>query len=66
MTTPSSPPHLRKVFFTGIFFLIPIGITWWVLAVLVDKVQGYARPLVEAVVTQLAATAQVPSAVDGN
>jgi len=42
--------RLRKMFVTGIFFLIPIGITWWVLNFLVDRVQGYARPMVESAV----------------
>ncbi|MDJ0840905.1 MAG: DUF502 domain-containing protein [Acidobacteriota bacterium] len=60
MTTHSSGLHLRKVFFTGIFFLIPIGITWWVLTVLVDKVQGYARPLVEMVVNRFAVDMVAP------
>ena len=38
---------LRKVFFTGIFFLFPIGVTFWLLSVLVKTMEGYARPLVE-------------------
>ena len=45
---------LRKMFFTGIFFLIPIGVTYWILEFLVGKAQGYARPFVESVVHLLA------------
>jgi len=47
------PHYLRRTFLTGIFFLIPIGITWWVLNVLVNSVQGLSRPLVEATVHAL-------------
>ena len=44
----SDKPHfLRKWFFTGIFFLIPIAITYWLLSFLIERTQGYARPIVE-------------------
>lgn len=38
---------MRKKFFAGLFFLIPIAVTIWLLDLLILKTQGYARPLVE-------------------
>lgn len=37
---------------TGILFLIPIGVTYWFLALLVRKTQGWTRPLVDRLVRQ--------------
>lgn len=38
---------VRKVFFTGLFVLFPIGFTYWLLLFLIRKTQRVARPLVE-------------------
>lgn len=38
---------MRKQFFAGLFFLIPIAVTIWLLDLLIEKTQSYARPLVE-------------------
>ena len=38
---------LKKVFFTGLFVLIPIGVTYWLLLFLIRKTQRVARPLVD-------------------
>ncbi len=38
---------VKKVFFTGLFVLIPLGVTYWLLQFLIRKTQRVARPLVE-------------------
>jgi len=40
---------LRKLFFTGFLFVIPIGVSFWILSLLIGKMEGYTRPLVDAV-----------------
>ncbi|MCB1049628.1 MAG: DUF502 domain-containing protein [Acidobacteria bacterium] len=37
----------RKLFLTGFFFIIPIGVSYWFLTILITKMEGYARPLVD-------------------
>jgi len=62
MTNPMSklPAHkLRNTFFSGLFFLVPIGITYWILDLLVIKIQGYARPFVEKGVGQFELTSDL-------
>ena len=40
----------KKMFLTGILFLFPIGVTWWLLNFLIQKTQAYARPLVHRII----------------
>ena len=57
---PSSRRTLKSVFFTGILILIPIGITWWLVDILVSNIEGYARPLVEGIVHAFGFAGSVP------
>ena len=58
----SRPHYLRKFFLTGLLFLFPIGVTYWVLDLLITKTQGYARPIVENLFNLITPT-PVPSYV---
>jgi len=51
---------LKSVLFTGILFLVPIGITWWLVDILVTNIEGYARPLVEQTVHAFGFEGNVP------
>ncbi|CAM2009144.1 DUF502 domain-containing protein [Acanthopleuribacter pedis] len=66
MTDPKEkthrPHYLRNFFFTGLLFLFPIGVTYWVLSLLISKTQSYARPIVEELFNVFT-TAQVPDLV---
>lgn len=42
--------RLRKMFVTGIIFLIPIGLSYWLLAFLLTKIQAWSRPLVDRLI----------------
>lgn len=57
-TNPEHPPHrshpIRNTFFTGIFFLVPIAITLWVLDLLVRSTERLAGPYVRAILSALA------------
>ena len=48
MTDQEAPKsrRIQKVFFTGIFILVPMGITAWVLSILLANTQRIAGPLV--------------------
>jgi len=45
--------RLRNLLVTGLLFMIPVGVSYWVLSFLVRKTQGWARPLVNKVVAFL-------------
>lgn len=49
---PHRPHYLRNFFFTGLLFLFPIGVTYWVLSLLISKTQSYARPIVIGIFKQ--------------
>jgi len=39
--------HVKKKMVTGLLILFPIGVTFWILRLLVNKTQNLSRPLVE-------------------
>ncbi len=47
MSEDKKPTRIRKLFFTGVLFIIPIGVSYWILSILVNKIQGWARPFIE-------------------
>ena len=60
-TDKTRPHRLRKFFLTGLLFLFPIGVTYWVLSILISKTQGYARPFVERFLQFFVVGFEVPS-----
>jgi uncharacterized membrane protein len=52
---PATPPrtlssHIRRTFVTGLFSLIPIGITIWVITAIFNGVDVLLQPAIEAIV----------------
>lgn len=45
----SKARHFRKMLFTGLFFLLPIGLTYWILSYLINLAQGISRPIVNQI-----------------
>lgn len=60
---PGVQPTLRKFFFTGLFFLFPIGVTYWTLNFLITSAQGYTRPMVNWVLEKLSIDGTVPDPI---
>ncbi len=59
---PHRPHYMRNFFFTGLLFLFPIGVTYWVLSLLISKTQSYARPIVISIFSQFSSV-EVPKLV---
>jgi uncharacterized membrane protein len=41
---------MKKKFITGLLILIPLGVTYWVLAFLTNKAQSFSRPWVQGMI----------------
>lgn len=46
MSDDKKPKRIRKMFFTGVLFIIPIGVSYWILSILVNKIESWARPFI--------------------
>src|SRR4051812_8615473 len=42
--------HPRRIFLTGLFAVLPLLITWWLLSALFRAVDGQFAPVIEAIV----------------